>query len=463
MAFTRKIRKGNSTYLALVENKREGGKVVQKVLKYIGKEVDGEASRRVETKGIRAEAVKHYADVLVVDRVAKILGLDVLLDKEEWGKYVLALVYSHLLERPSIRKLEEWFSHTEIPELLGLVDVSTMKLYETLGDLSRKSFSAIEEGIYLKVKAYERKKSSVIVDVTDTYFEGNTQNGKSRRGKDGKVRKLVQVGLGVTEKHGFPLMMRTYDGTISNFMIFKDMFVNLVERGFKALIIDRGMGSEGNIKDALRARMSIISGLKKTPRLMEKYLKKIDREAIYRPECRVQLQNTAVYIKEFTYLRGKLIVVYNPQLEFVKREQLYQKDGTASEAKYVGYSFIYHNTHFSSHEVVRKYFDKDIIERAFKKLKGILSLRPIRVWTKDHIEGHMRICYLAYAILSLLEYYLSKKKIDLSAPELLEKLKRGYKVYLKDEKTNFSWHTTVLLEKKLYNILDYLDVVYKKG
>ena len=177
----------------------------------------------------------------------------------------------------------------------------------------------------------------------------------------------------------------------------------------------------------------------------------------------VQLQQTAVYITEFSYLRRKLIVVYNPQLEFVKREQLYQKNGTASEAKYVGYSFINHNTHFSSQEVVKKYFDKDIIERAFKKLKGILSLRHIRVWTRDHIEGHMRVCYLAYAILSLLEYYLSKKKFDLSVLELLEKLKRGCKIYLKDEKTNFTWHATVLLEKKLYNVLDYLNVVYKKG
>jgi len=91
-------------------------------------------------------------------------------------------------------------------------------------------------------------------------------------------------------------------------------------------------------------------------------------------------------------------------------------------------------------------------------VKGILSLRPIKVW-KKHIEGHLRVCYLSYAILSLLEYY----QFGFSALELLEKLKKGYKIYFKDIKSGFSWQTTVLLEKKLYKFFDYLDVVYKNG
>ncbi len=108
---------------------------------------------------------------------------------------------------------------------------------------------------------------------------------------------------------------------------------------------------------------------------------------------------------------------------------------------------------------MRKY--KDIIERAFKKLKGILFLRPVRVWLRSHVEGHLRVCYLSYAILSFLDYFLKKHRIEMSVEELLEQLKRGYKVYLKDRKSNFSWATTVLLKKDLYKILDALNVVYK--
>jgi len=454
MGFIRRIKKGKNTYLALVKNRREGGKVVQKVIKYIGKEIEGKACRRVNTKDVRAEATKRYADILVVHRLAKVLGLEELFGDE--GRYVLAFVYSHLLERHSIKRLEEWFQGTEIPEVLQVDDISTIGLYKAVGKLSQMDFSKVEVAIFSKLRPYEKGNSSVIIDVTDTYFEGSSMDEEPRRGKDGKYRKLIQVGLGITEGHGFPIMMRTYGGNVSTFMIFKDLFTELLKRGFKAIIIDRGMGSEENIKEVLRARVKIISGLKKTRVYEERYLKKINRDEIYTEGCRVKLKNTSVYIKEFTQLGGRLIAVYNPYLEVVRRELIYEREGKDEEARYVGYSFIYHNTELSSEEVVRRYYEREIIERAFKKLKGILSLRPIRVWRREHIEGHLRVCYLSYAILTLLEYHLRKGRFDLSATQLLEKLKKGYKIYLNDAKTGFSWQTTVLLEKRLYKILDYL-------
>ena len=42
-----------------------------------------------------------------------------------------------------------------------------------------------------------------------------------------------------------------------------------------------------------------------------------------------------------------------------------------------------------------------------QSLKGIIFLRPVRVWLRSHVEAHVRICYMAYAILSLLEYKVS--------------------------------------------------------
>ena len=52
MVFTRKIKKKSGTYLARVENYRENGKVKQKVIKYIGKEINGKPIRRVKTSDI---------------------------------------------------------------------------------------------------------------------------------------------------------------------------------------------------------------------------------------------------------------------------------------------------------------------------------------------------------------------------------------------------------------------------
>jgi len=453
MSFIRKIKKGPHVYLALVENKRIEGRVVQKVIRYIGKEINGKVQKRVATTDVQVASVRRFADVLAIHKIAQWLSLEELLG--ERGKYALAFVYSHLLDRPSIRKLEEWFWGTEIPQLLGLQEISTTKLYETLGEVNEMDFAKVEEHILRKLRPYEKDKMSAIIDVTDTYFEGGTLEDRCRRGKDGKYRKLIQIGLGVTQKYGFPIMMRTYPGTTSNLMIFKDLFVRLMEQGFKAVIIDRGMSCEEHIKKALDAKMQLICGVKKSAGLRKRFLAKLKRETLYRLENRVSLQNSAVYIQEFAYLRGKMIVVYNPSLEVVKREIVYEKRGTDEEAREVGYSLIYHNSDLSSAEVIRHYFEKEIVDRAFKKIKGALSLRPIRVWIKEHIEGHLRICYLAYAILSFLDYFA--KKHELTAVELLDKLKRGYRVQLKDLRTGFTWQSDVLLEKRLHKVLDSLN------
>ncbi|MEM5793604.1 MAG: hypothetical protein QXY45_04610, partial [Candidatus Aenigmatarchaeota archaeon] len=106
-----------------------------------------------------------------------------------------------------------------------------------------------------------------------------------------------------------------------------------------------------------------------------------------------------------------------------------------------------------------KYYEKDTIERAFKQLKGVLSLRPIRVWLSEHIEGHFRICFLAYAILSYMNFKL--RKIDISATEALDSLKHGYRVKLHDATNNQDWSLFVPLEPKQKKIVESLGVVYK--
>ena len=66
MAFIRKIKKGDSTYLVKVESYRHDGKVKQRVLEYIGKEENGIAVQKVDINKIDVENVKRYADVKVL-------------------------------------------------------------------------------------------------------------------------------------------------------------------------------------------------------------------------------------------------------------------------------------------------------------------------------------------------------------------------------------------------------------
>ena len=43
-----------------------------------------------------------------------------------------------------------------------------------------------------------------------------------------------------------------------------------------------------------------------------------------------------------------------------------------------GYSSIFTTAKLSKVEMVRLYFDKDLLEKAFRSLKGIIKVQPIR-------------------------------------------------------------------------------------
>ena len=349
-------------------------------------------------------------------------------------------------------------NYTEIPSLLGIDKISVKKLYESLADINEEDFEKINKNLFEIFNGYEDISKAAIIDVTDTYFAGSKINIKKRKGKEGKIRKLIQIGLAVSFDNGFPIFHKQYHGNLSGINIFKDMAFELENKGISSMIMDRGMLSKENIELALELKFKIIAGLRKNSTLIKDFIESIQRDNIYSAECRIPLKKTTVFVKEFNYLNGKLVVVYNPALEVVKKELNFQKE--KKNKLDVGYSLIYHNTKYSSAEVVKRYYDKEIVERAFKQLKGVLSLRPIRVWLSNHIEGHIKICYLSYAILSLMNYKL--KKIKVSAIEALDSLKYGYKVTLKDSSTNHEWSTHVPLEPNQKKILEELSVVYKK-
>jgi transposase len=452
MSFVRKIKTKSGTYLAEVEGYRKDGKVKQKVIRYLGKEIDGSPVKKVYANKIEVMSVKQSLDILAVDKVADELKL-----KSINNPYSLSLIYSHLLEDKSINKLENWLKYTEIPYLLGLDKISVKKLYESLAEINDEDFDKINQDLFEIFNKYEDISKATIIDVTDTYFAGSKINIKKRKGKDKHVSKLIQVGLAVSFENGFPILHKKYHGNLSGMDIYKDMSLELKNKGISSMIMDRGMLSRENIEMALELKFKIIAGLKKNPSLVKEFIEPIKRDDIYSAKCRVPLKKTTVYVKEYEYMNGKLIVVYNPELEIIKKELNFEKD---IESNFdVGYSLIYHNTNYSPKEVVSRYYDKDIVERAFKQIKGVLNLRPIRVWLSSHIEGHIKICYLSYAILSLMNYKL--KKLEISAITALESLRYGYKVTLKDATSNHEWSIHVPLEPKQKKILERLGVVYK--
>jgi hypothetical protein len=80
------------------------------------------------------------------------------------------------------------------------------------------------------------------------------------------------------------------------------------------------------------------------------------------------------------------------------------------------------------------------------------------VWLGSHVEAHVKVCYVAYAILSLLGFKISS--LGISGVDALDILRTGYRVKLCDQESGFEWETTVELKSEQKKIR---NVVYKNN
>ena len=75
MSFIRTIKRGNKVYLAEVENRWVNGKCVQRHIKYIGKEADGETILASSISDLEVEEVKICGPLMVLNHCAVAIEL----------------------------------------------------------------------------------------------------------------------------------------------------------------------------------------------------------------------------------------------------------------------------------------------------------------------------------------------------------------------------------------------------
>ena len=203
MSFIRKIKRGNKVYLAEVENKWVNGKCVQKHIKYIGKEVDGDTVLASSISDIEVEEVKICGPLMVLNYCAESIGLSQRLGV--YSKEILSLVYAHCLDYQSVNKMEQWFERTDLNVLLEIDGVTEKRLLSALDSLEDQNIETLQRRIFEVVRdKYRLKRSGILYDMTNMYPYGTRcPLGKPGHDKEGvKGRPLVQIGLGVTMEHG---------------------------------------------------------------------------------------------------------------------------------------------------------------------------------------------------------------------------------------------------------------------
>lgn len=352
--------------------------------------------------------------------------------------------------------------------------------------LQRRIFEAVRD-------KYQLKRSGVLYDVTNTYLYGTRcPLGRLGHDKEGvKGRPLVQIGLGVTMEHGIPMFHKVFDGNVHDSKTLQDIIFQLKHYDIKnrLFVYDRGISSSRNIRDIRDLQCDSLCGLPVRGDLKKLLRKAVVNETFIQFDNRVPLNKTIFYVIAYPHtidgVKGTLAICFNEQQRKDLRESRYDEIENAqdllakgqrikaglekffdrrsqlletalAEAEEVdGYSCIFSTRDLSKEDIVRLYFDKDLIEKAFRTLKGVTRLQPVRHWLYKRVIAHIFICYLAYLLLSLLKYHL--RKISVSPEEALSELSTMYKVYLKDSKKQFRISRIVTLTKRQEDILKCID------
>jgi transposase len=69
-------------------------------------------------------------------------------------------------------------------------------------------------------------------------------------------------------------------------------------------------------------------------------------------------------------------------------------------------------------EAIREYRQLWRIEESFRTIKSTMKTRPIFLRTKEHVEGHFVLCFLAFLLERELEYRLKKRNIEHSPEQI---------------------------------------------
>ena len=351
MSFTRRIKRGGRVYLAEVENRRIDGKVVQHHIRYVGREADGKTILAASLSEAEIEQVKLYGPLLVLHHLAKKIHLP-----ERLGPYsqeILSLVYAHCLDYRSLNHMPQWFERTDLNFLLDLNGLTEKRLVNALDDLEGLDADAFQREMFQSLcQHYRLHPSGVIYDVTNTYLYGRRcPLGKPGHDKEGvKGRPLVQIGLAVTQKEGFPLFHKVFDGNVHDARTLSDLVTLFGSYQLEAglFIYDRGIVSKRNLEQIKELHWDTLCGIPIHPALQTFWRPWANNERRQR-ETRESRRDEILYAQKLL-AEGKAI---KPGLRpFFDTQGRLRQDKLEAAEQFDGYSCIFSTRSLPAEEML---------------------------------------------------------------------------------------------------------------
>jgi transposase len=378
-------------------------------------------------------ALEHYGLKSLLDRLQK---------KSKLQYSLLNSVLLMLLERlqSPCSKLSN-FQHQD--EYLNLPEISLQHLYRSLDKLARNN-ELIQQQIFQTGRdLFNQSLDVVFYDVTTFYFASEVEKeGELRQmgfGKDGKIGKTQILFCMMIDHLKNPIGYRVFKGNTYEGDTFKEALEDLKKRYQidKVIVVaDRGMLSKNNLEITSSKGYEFIIGerLKNLPQKTQQNLldlKNYKNEWIYNDASGqdILIRYTTLKLEDKTIIATYSVkraakdkqdreeklqhaqkLLKNPSKLNSKATRFFLKSNenqkySLNEEKikaaerYDGFLAIStNNKSLPIGEVLDQYKQLFKIEHSFRTFKSHLETRPMFHWTDTRIEGHICLCYMAFAL-----------------------------------------------------------------
>lgn len=428
-------------------------------------------------------------------------------DGDDVSTGILILSLNQLLGRKSLTKLGPWVSNGPLNRWLNIKKKQLTKDY-FLSALDSISYNA-DDVLFSHANTLQRNltngwRNVIGNDPKRFFFFHDITRIKWNGGKNfyaepghGKQSGRMHLGFGlVVSKDNFmPVMGYPVRGSHHDTTTVTETIDNLNKSNMKniTLVWDRGFVSRNNIKLARSSKMHVLSaGVRSNNDVIDWISRYSDHDIERRENIMRMAKDKGIYLKENTGdLYGqecKIVVTIDPLKKNhsrVDRDLLLHELEHETDKKTIarlkkglkplvtpsrgrrGYTidteeedlarncdgrslFFSTDTKMSGEDIVKTYFQKDYVEKAFRHLKGNACLSPVRYQLPGRIESYLSVVnFIAYELIAGVLWKLRQYKSEISYEELMHEADKIYEIEMTSKgKKVYRWtHMTKDVEK----------------
>jgi transposase len=413
--------------------------------RYLGKNVNGEP-KKVRSK--LPHTVYNYGELLPFLDIIRELGVERHLDMmgDHDRNMLLSIGINRVCRPVAMHNLHYWHESSYLSQVYPADNLSGQHLGSFLRRVGDSSLSSMFHARLLKGLGTN---ATLVYDIT-SFSSRSENNGLLEYGynRDGDGLPQLNLSMIVDKTSGVPVMYDVYPGSIVDVSTLKNTLHRLHALGVDeyTLVLDRGFFSTGNLEELCGEARSFIIPASLTLKSVREVLSNVQRD-IDSPAYLHMYGKRPLFVKpimlEIGTMRIKGYCYYDPAREQSERESFYSRlhgtlekfkharvpawrraedvfkekagplanliswrldgDGFVVEARKnavsqhvnrLGKYMLLYKGEVDWQECLAVYREKDIVEKAFRMLKGDVEASPLNTQKEETTRGLLFACYI---------------------------------------------------------------------